>query len=403
MTRMRRQQHGIVAVMVILAMLVLVFMAALAIDPGRLLISKSTLQSAVDAAALAAAKIVDAPAADTVVARETASQVFHQNIDRYTFFVDKTEPDITFSRTLNPFVPGSSPPEYVRVIATDYSIWATFSQALGISKFSARASAVAGRSAPIPEPCDLLPVAVCAVPGAPAPHYGYPTAGEGGHFVTPLKLASGAAGTTFGPGNFQLIRVGGMGASVIRENMAGGAVCAPPGGMMEIDPNPGNVVGPVAQGLNTRFGMYTGPMSGTSDRYPPDCVTTPAPSTPLAFDGTNLTYNGKVITSIGEIGYTYANYAADKTCVTGGKPERRIAAIPIVDCEHKVPGTSGTLPRLGYGCFFLLQPVVHGSGGDSWIFGEFVDECEASGSPGPTPGQGPYKIVLHDDPDSDDS
>jgi hypothetical protein len=328
--------------------------------------------------------------------------VFHQNVDQFRF-VTETEPVITFSNTLNPFVPGSSPPEYVRVVASNYSIWATFSQLIGMSELAARASAVAGRSAPIPEPCDLLPVAVCAVPGSSAPHHGYPTQDEDGHFVTPLKLASGASGTTFGPGNFQLIRVGGMGASVIRENMAGGAVCAPPGGMMQIDPNPGNVVGPVAQGLNTRFGIYTGPMSGTRDRYPPDCVTTPAPSTPLAYDGTNFTYNGVAIDDISDIPYTYADYDAETTCPTGGRAERRVAAIPIVDCKNKVSGTSGTLPRLGYGCFFLLQPVVHGSGGDSWIFGEFTDECEASGSPGPTPGQGPYKIVLHDDPDSKDS
>jgi hypothetical protein len=144
-------------------------------------------------------------------------------------------------------------------------------------------------------------------------------------------------------------------------------------------------------------------MSGTRDKYFPDCVTTPAPSTPLTFDGTTFRYNGAEVDDISDIPYTYDDYKMDGTCVEDGVAERRIAAIPIVDCKNKVSGTSGTLPRLGYGCFFLLQPVVHGSGGDSWIFGEFIDECEASGSPGPTPGQGPYKIVLHDDPDSDDS
>ena len=163
----------------------------------------------------------------------------------------------------------------------------------------------------------------------------------------------------------------------------------------------GGKVGQVVQGLNTRFGDYSGSPK-LRDLYPPDCVTTPAPSTPLAFDGTVLTYNGAVIDDISDIPYTNADYEGDSTCVTGGKRDRRIATIPIVDCTNKVPGTSETLPRVGYGCFFLLQPAVQ-RGNENWVFGEFVDECEASGSPGPTPGQGPYKIVLHDDPDSDDS
>ena len=77
--------------------------------------------------------------------------------------------------------------------------------------------------------------------------------------------------------------------------------------------------------------------------------------------------------------------------------------VPIVDCTNPVPGSSGVLPVKAFGSFFLLQPVEHGSGNEAWIFAQFLGEGRASGSPGPSPGTGPYKIVLHNDPNSDDS
>jgi hypothetical protein len=49
-----------------------------------------------------------------------------------------------------------------------------------------------------------------------------------------------------------------------------------------------------------------------------------------------------------------------------------------------------------------LQPVQSG-GNASYIFGQYVEECAASGVPGPIGGPGIYKIVLHDDPDSENS
>ena len=59
MWRTRRQQRGIVAVIVALAILSLLAMAGLAIDMGHLVLNKSRLQSTVDAAALAGAKVLD--------------------------------------------------------------------------------------------------------------------------------------------------------------------------------------------------------------------------------------------------------------------------------------------------------------------------------------------------------
>ena len=59
MRSVRRQQRGIVAALVAVALLGVLLMAGLAIDIGHLVLNKSRLQSTVDAAALAAAKVLD--------------------------------------------------------------------------------------------------------------------------------------------------------------------------------------------------------------------------------------------------------------------------------------------------------------------------------------------------------
>ena len=50
----------------------------------------------------------------------------------------------------------------------------------------------------------------------------------------------------------------------------GGSVCRNVG--ENVQTKPGNTVGPASQGLNTRFGIYNGPVSASD--YPPDLVTT---------------------------------------------------------------------------------------------------------------------------------
>ena len=80
--------------------------------------------------------------------------------------------------------------------------------------------------------------------------------------ITVLKGSSqsGSQAGPIGPGNFQLARLGGSGADVVRENLAGGFEgCASVGD--DIPTQPGNAVGPVAQGLNTRLDNYSGPVS----------------------------------------------------------------------------------------------------------------------------------------------
>jgi hypothetical protein len=270
------------------------------------------------------------------------------------------------------------------------------------------ASAVAGPSPTILQACDLVPLVVCGTPpaqGGSAPYWGLQTGRP-----EVLKSAAGQP-SAIGPGNFQLLRLGGNGAAVLRENLAGGYEGCVEGPTLPTQP--GNDVGPVFQGLNTRLNIYAGPLRGSQTTYPPDVVT--RQTTPrLAYDDTTgqISQGGVVITDSAQLDFNYASYLArvqggnfDVQPVPGGLGayERRIMPIPIADCSGVNNGQSD-LPILGLGCFFLLQEAIQ-QGNKANIFGEFVEECEAGGMPGPDPNSipGPYIIQLYRNFDSIDS
>lgn len=411
MKSMPRQQRGITAVLVAVGILALLVMVGLAIDTGHLVLNKSRLQSTVDAAALAAAKVLDQTGSETQ-ATVAARSVFDLNAgDHAELQGELSGADITvqYSNALSPFTPGTTPANYVRVRADDFSMWTSFTALVGFDELSTGASAVAGPSAPITgEACDLVPMMVCADVGAGASgDWGYST-----DAVTLLKIASNAP-SPVGPGNFQLIELGGSGANVVRQNLAGGYDgCIGLSGT--VTTKTGNNTGPTAQGLNTRFGEYQGGgMNQTS--YPPDKITTePNPLLDVDSDGTTVILQGgrgggTPVTSISQVSHDYADYTqamlSPSFASLPGKAQRRVVALPIVNCATMVNG-HGTLPVVGVGCFFLLQKVIQ-RGNDNFVFGQYIEQCAADGTPGPTVGPiggpGIYKIVLHNDPASPDS
>ena len=137
---------------------------------------------------------------------------------------------------------------------------AWFSAIVGVTDKGAAASAVAGPSPTINQACNLMPMMVCGNAAAGPPLFGY-TPGQ----PDVLKSSTTNGSWEVGPGNFQLIRLGGTGGAVIRENMAGGY-----DGCMTVGDNiqtePGNTVGPVVQGFNTRFGDFTRPHGRHAER-----------------------------------------------------------------------------------------------------------------------------------------
>lgn len=408
-TSLRHKQRGAVMILVVIGMIAMLGLVGLALDGGHAMLNKTRLQNAVDAAALSAAKELDL-AGDTLLARNAAISAFSANGaaagngelgKAYTGGVIDLE--IQFSATLNPFVPGTAPAEYVRVRARNFRLPAWFATVVGATEKIVAATAVAGPSPTIDTACNIAPMMVCGDPDAGPPFWGY-TPGE------PDVLKASTSGSEVGPGNFQLIRLGdNTGGADIRLAMAGNYDgCASTTETVETEP--GNTVGPVVQGINTRFGSYAGPMVGEESTYPPDVITT-QPSPPLSYDSeTDTIYQGSsAITTADDLSYEYEDYgdAIEQESFDVAPPtghyQRREVAIPIGDCSTTTNG-AGDVPVLGFGCYFLLQEAQQ-KGNESHVYGQFVENCNAGGVPGPAPGDAPglYIIQLYKDPDSPDA
>lgn len=215
-----------------------------------------------------------------------------------------------------------------------------------------------------------------------------------------LKASDTSGGICIGPGNYQLVSIGDLnsGSDEVREILAGnqdGCNDFGPG----IETKPGNSAGPSIQGLNTRFGEYTGSMSQRADEFPPDLVTTDASINSNDFNqDETLCQNGQVI----DLDFNYQMYKQRTQqglfdfAPPVGVAERRILKVPIGDCAgmQEINGRS-MVPYLGLGCFFILKRISNQDDGN--IYGEFVRECMQDGvvDRDTFNQEGPYKVILH--------
>lgn len=408
-------QRGVALVMIVIAMAALLLMAGLALDVGHMMLSESRLQNTADAAALAAAKTLD-ETASTTLATTAALQAFGLNAaasgnkELSSSYTSGTlQVTIQYSSTLPPFTPGSTTGPYVRVDATGFALPTWLVGVGGINKLTVAASAVAGPSPTINTACNVAPMLVCGNPNAGA-------SGLWGYTLNaPQSLKSAAPGSSaVGPGNFQLIQLGGTGANIVRQNMGGDyAACSTSGNTVQTET--GNEAGPVAQGLNTRFGQYSGPVS--ESQYPPDVITT-YESPALTVDSSGNIWQGKTEITSSNINnnstpnvFSYQDYLSGEANpasytyepVSSGGPavfNRRILTVPVGDCTGTANGST-TVPVIGFACFFLIQPVSQ-QGSSDYVVGQFVGNCDVNGNPGPNPGSGPgpYVIELYHDPGS---
>jgi Flp pilus assembly protein TadG len=407
----RARQRGGTLVLVLVGLIAILAMVGLSVDVSHLTHNKARLQSTVDAAALAAAKVLDQTSGSESEATTAALNVLGINAGAHPELnqarSNGLQVTLQYSNTLQPFAPGTTPALYVRAVATNFSMWTSFTALVGVSSLDTAASAVAGPSTNITtEVCNLAPMLVCGNPAAPAPNFGYEI-----DSLQVLKLASGNNPGPVGPGNFQLVRLNGNGGSVVRQNMAG-SYDACIADDSDVETQTGNVTGPVSQGLNTRFGEYSGGGVNSTD-YPPDVITT-EPSPKLAYNSdTNQIFQGStVVTQASQISFNYASYEARarsgsynyEPAPNGiGAAERRVLTVPIADCSGINTGNS-TLPVMGFGCYFLLQKAEQ-KGNDNYVYGQFIEGCVGQGNPGPDPSDtfGAYRIQLYNDVGSNDS
>lgn len=414
------KQQGIVAVVAAVGMVALLAAAGMALDAGHMLLSKTRLQNAVDAAALSAAKELMLSEDDIAAASADAIATFEANLNASdnaellaAYNAGEMTLSVEFSQTLNPFTSAAVPP-YVRVRAEGLRLDSFLLQVVGIAEKPVRASAVAGPVDLDNTVCDILPILACGCPEGDTScdfkdHYGYsnPTDGVASSLdaIEIVKIAAGGTNDV-GPGNFQLLRLGDdQGGADLRRALAGGTHRCATVGTTE-DTEPGNSVGPVVQGLNVRFGINSGPDTGyKSDlvvKHGRKLVRDSATGKP-AFDPNDSNseeyfHHGKYKTKTKEC----RSSSPPADCELAGEPTRREMVFPIGDCSGTTNG-QGEVPILGFGCFYLWQPVEQ-SGTEADVYGQFFGGCASPGtmSQNPVPG-GPNRIVLFRDADSGDS
>lgn len=402
------RQGGAIIVLIAIAMLGILAMGGLALDGSHMFLNKARLQNSVDSAALAAAKVLD-QTGDEARARTAAASLLGLNAQaagnqelRGVLSGGGLSVTVEFSSTLQPFAPGTTPAEYVRVRALNFTMPAWLMRVVSNANKRVGATAVAGPSPTILQACNIVPLVVCGTPpaqGGSAPYWGF----QPGQPQV-LKSAAGQQ-SPIGPGNFQLLRLGGSGSAIVRENLAGGYNNCLTGNTLPTQP--GNSVGPVTQGINTRLNIYSGPMNGTQDQYPPDVVTRqPVPA--LQYNSTTgvISQAGQPVTTSSQINFNHSDYQNrvqngqfDVQPRPNGRGafQRRILPVPIADCTGANNGQTD-LPMLGLGCYFLFQEAVQ-QGINNNLFGEFVADCPAGGMPGPDPTSipGPYRVQLYRD------
>lgn len=113
--RTRPDDRGVASIVVGMSVVLLFGMVALVVDVGQLYQTKSELQNAADAAALAAAEHVNDPAAAIAAAQQWA-QENHEGGGSLVVLPSDVEFG-TWDSTLEVFVPGATPADAVRVTA----------------------------------------------------------------------------------------------------------------------------------------------------------------------------------------------------------------------------------------------------------------------------------------------
>jgi hypothetical protein len=414
-------QSGNVLVLFVISLLVLIIMASLALDGGHLLLNKGRLQNLVDAAALHAAKEIDLGATQADASAAAISllklNLAHTDQSELARAIDLDDTDenstailtIEYSEFPDPFTVAGigDNAAYVKISLKQLSLNNFLANIFSFNK-RVSATAMAGPSTAINN-CftNLVPMMVCG--SSDTSPFGLIH-----NELYMLKIGSKAK-SALGAGNFQLIRLeNNSGGADIRTAMAGEEnivkTCFSTGvDNASVPTEAGGKVGPVAQGLNTRMGMWNGPVNSID--HPRDENICQGPKININNDGSLVAED--VLNAYRATTYFTDNAdMADKSCTspltgnirhTNAMPGRRIMNVVIGDCTGN-KNRANNIDFLGVACFFLTQSVEQ-KGKESYVIGEFLFDCPGGGDASleSEDNPGPYKMVLYHVPGSKDS
>lgn len=404
-TARRRQQHGAVAIMVALSLVVLIGAAGLAIDSGRLYINKAELQTAMDACALAASRelICDAATSGCLQNAEAAGATAAAR--NRTDLQQNTAPavTVTFANSLNGAYAlrgaAANDARYVRCAASQTGLTPWLMGLLGSGDSTVGASAVA-TPAPSQNFCLNTPMTLCSA-GAGA-NFGYTV----NQWITATTDKNDAMSGAMRWSSL----TGSTSTTAIRDQLSSATpVCGFSSGST-VTLSAGVQQG-VKSAFNTRFGLYpngagaVGPADVPPDRtgyaYPTSTYAVGStgvfadyrsrqsnhtPFTPADYLGnptgngknTKGTYSGNPITAA-----QHTQYGAD----------RRLIAVSVADCSAASPKVQGTA------CLLMLNPMSDGNTSDLYLFylgnaTAGTAACGSTGTPGGSGSTGPRVPTL---------
>ena len=422
------RQRGAVALVVGLSLSALLGAIGLALDSGHLYLTRTELQNAADACALAASyELTDAPAISAAAfsrAEAAGRAVARRNkVGFQGAAIADAQVSVQFGSELGSgsawVAAGAASPsaKHVRCTVARDGIAPWFMQVLGASPKSVNALATATLS-PAQRTC-AIPMGLCVRSGGAAPHFGYVK----GDWVA-LDFAESGNNANYG-GNFRWIDFDpsaptpgcpGSGAQEIHCLMSGTGQCslpAPTTGNCSTSgnakPAPGCVgqsgnVSSMESAYNSRFGLYKG---GNGN---PQLATAVPDLTGYAYawDGNKgnwplgrNAYAGSVAGTPNFLQARAANLSAAQ--VPGLSPpiyanaynpstsaqhlaqgaDRRRVTMPILDCDSFTSGKHA--PIRGYACVLLLDPYrKQGNSVKSRV--EYLGASHEPGSPCSTSG-----------------
>jgi len=405
-----KKQQGATMMLTLVFMIGMLGIIGFAIDTGHILVNKTRLQNALDAAALSAAITLNGPSNNSVndaTAAGIATFNLFKNAQGNGELADValTEANFFYSDKVSEFFPVNGIGPFVRVSTNALQVNNFFIQVFtGDPSENVGAISTAG---PMGQNCNLVPLVICAdvdpVTGLMDKDCSNDSDGDGfrdcyGYnmheeselhtkFCMPKDLA--CKDTALESGNFTLLRwEGDAGKNDIRNSLSGTVNSCSVGVQLETDP--GKAVGPVAQGINDRFNHDT-----VTEQY--DHLSNPTADTPA-----------------------YTDYLAAQSKAIGGDgliKNNRVVAAPVGDCNGIQQGNttfdfatdgSGNMAAM---CV-LIRREVKDTGNNTdpdylkdSIYIEMLDLCPAIGKTDPNNPviYGPFKIVLFKSENSKDS
>jgi Flp pilus assembly protein TadG len=348
----RKRERGSVLATSAIGMLAVLLAVGLGVDISRLYLTKTELQNAADASALAGVSGLNGHTEGISDAVFRATNTFN-NYEFNKTGVTIDPANVLFAVNLNgPYMSQGEAAlapvniRFVKVTTPSEPVGMSFAALVLGNTRNLSAEATAGYSVTVNVLCPWLPAFVLDDPANPISKENTYT----------FRLAPGGG---LSPGNYQLLAPVHSGGAGDREGMATGVNwCISVG--TKVKTKPGVTSGAIRQGINTRFDIYAAGMD--AGQYPPDAN--------IAED---ITHD------------EYANNSVFKAPSNPGIEGRRVVFIPIASAPPEEGRDEVTVTR--FGVFFLKTSVGGGNGGE--LQAEYITDTAFAGESYYAPGAGP--------------